>query len=360
MAKRDYYEVLGIPKDATEEDIKKAYRQKAKESHPDLHPNDHKAEERFKEINEANEVLSDAQKRAQYDRFGHDGPAMQGFGGGGAGGAGGFQGFDGFGDIGDIFSSLFGGGTGARTSRGNGPAPGDDLRYDMTITFEDAAFGVQKSFEFYRNENCDTCHGSGAKPGTTAKTCPTCNGAGQVRTSGGFMTTVRTCPTCRGEGKIVSDKCPDCQGTGRVRRKRKATIKIPAGIDNGQTIKLEDNGEPGLRGGSSGDLYVLISIKPHPLFKREGTTLKLDLDIGMVDAALGADIDVPTLKEPVKYRIPEGTQSGTVFRLKGYGIPNLHGTGKGDLMVRVQVQIPKKLSARQKELLRQFDQTSKK
>ncbi len=357
MAKRDYYEVLGVPKDASEEDIKKAYRKKAKESHPDLHPNDHKAEERFKEINEANEVLSDAQKRAQYDRYGHDGPHMQGFGGGGAGG---FQGFDGFGDIGDIFSSIFGGGMGGRAARSNGPVPGNDLRYDMTITFEEAAFGVQKSFEFYRNENCDTCGGSGAKPGTTAKTCPTCGGSGQVRSGGGFMVTVQTCPNCRGEGKIVAEKCADCQGSGRVRKKRKATIQVPAGIDSGQTIILNGNGEPGQRGGPNGDLYVRIAVKPHPRFQREGTTLKLDMDISMVEAALGADIEVPTLKESVKYRIPEGTQSGTVFRLKGYGIPSLRGSGKGDLMVRVQVQIPKKLNNRQKELLRQFDETLKK
>ena len=355
MAKRDYYEVLGVNKDASDDEIKKAYRKKAKESHPDLHPNDHKAEERFKEINEANEVLSDAKKRAQYDRYGHDGPNMQGFGG-----AGGFQGFDGFGDIGDIFSSIFGGGMGGRGSRSNGPVPGNDLRYDMTITFEEAAFGAQKSFEFYRNENCETCHGSGAKPGTSAKTCPTCNGAGQVRSGGGFMVTVHTCPTCHGEGKIVSDKCETCKGSGSVRKKRKATIKIPAGINPGQTIVLNGNGEPGRRGGPNGDLYVRISVKPHPVFKRDGTTLAMDMDISMVQAALGADIQVPTLKEPVKYRIPEGTQSGTVFRLKGYGIPNLRGSGKGDLMVRVKVQIPKKLSSKQKNLLRQFEQTVKK
>jgi len=357
MAKRDYYEILGVPRDASEEDIKKAYRKKAKESHPDLNPNDHKAEERFKEINEANEVLSDAKKRAQYDRFGHDGPNMQGFGGGGGGG---FQGFDGFGDIGDIFSSIFGGSMGGRSTRGNGPVPGNDLRYDMTITFEEAVFGTQKSFDFYRNESCGTCKGSGAKPGATVKTCPTCNGTGQVRTSSGFMMTVHTCPNCHGEGKIVSEKCADCQGTGRVRRKRTATLRIPAGIDSGQSIKLEGNGEPGLRGGPNGDLYVRISIKPHPQFRREGTTLKLDLNISMTDAALGADIHVPTLRESVKYRIPEGTQSGTVFRLKGYGVPNLHGSGKGDLMVRVQVQIPKKLNNRQKDLLRQFNETLKK
>ncbi|HPJ02734.1 MAG TPA: molecular chaperone DnaJ [Candidatus Limiplasma sp.] len=355
MAKRDYYEVLGVPKDASDDDIKKAYRKKAKESHPDLHPNDHKAEERFKEINEANEVLSDAKKRAQYDQFGHDGPNMQGFGGG----AGGFQGFDGFGDINDIFSSFFGGGMGGRGSRRDGPVPGDDLRYDMTITFEEAAFGVQKSFEFYRNENCDTCGGSGAKPGSTTKTCPTCNGAGQVRSGGGFMVTVHTCPTCHGEGKIVSEKCQDCSGSGRVRRKRKATIKVPAGINPGQTIVLNGNGEPGKRGGPNGDLYVRISVKPHPVFKRDGTTLMMELDITMVQAALGADIEVPTLKEPVKYRIPEGTQSGTVFRLKGYGIPHLRGSGKGDLMVTVRVNIPKKMTNRQKDLLRQFASAGK-
>ena len=356
MAKRDYYEVLGVSKDASDDDIKKAYRKKAKECHPDLNPDDHKAEERFNEINEANEVLSDAKKRAQYDRYGHDGPNMQGFGGG----AGGFQGFDGFGDIGDIFSSIFGGGMGGRATRANGPVPGDDLRYEMTITFEEAAFGAQKSFEFYRNENCEACKGSGAKPGTSAKTCTTCNGAGQVRASNGFMTTVRTCPTCQGEGKIVADKCSACKGSGTVRRKRKATIKIPAGINSGQTIILNGNGEPGRRGGPTGDLYVRISVKPHSVFKRDGTTLRMDLDISMVQAALGADIQIPTLKESVKYRIPEGTQNGTVFRLKGYGIPNLHGSGKGDLMVRVQVQIPKKLNNKQKDLLRQLAQTMKK
>jgi len=357
MAKRDYYEVLGVSKDATDDDIKKAYRKKAKECHPDLHPNDHKAEERFKEINEANEVLSDAKKRAQYDRFGHDGPNMQGFGGGGAGG---FSGFDGFNDIGDIFSSIFGGGMGGRTSRSNGPVPGNDLRYDMTITFEEAAFGTQKSFEFYRNENCETCKGSGAKPGTSAKTCPTCKGAGQVRTGGGFMVTVHTCPTCHGEGKIVEEKCSACQGTGHVRRKRKATVKVPQGIDNGQTLILRGNGEPGLRGGPNGDLYVRISVKPHPRFKRDGTTLKLNLDISMVQAALGADIEIPTLKESVKYRIPEGTQNDTVFRLKGYGIPNMRGSGKGDLMVRVRVKIPKRLNGKQKNLLKQFDEITRK
>jgi len=356
MAKRDYYEVLGVPKDASDDDIKKAYRKKAKECHPDLHPHDHQAEERFKELNEANEVLSDAKKRAQYDRFGHDGPNMQGFGGGGAGG---FSGFDGFNDIGDIFSSIFGGGMGGRTSRSDGPVPGNDLQYNMTITFEEAVFGTQKSFEFYRNETCETCKGSGAKPGTSAKTCPTCKGAGQVRTGGGFMVTVHTCPTCHGAGKVVEEKCADCQGTGRVRRKRKATVKVPAGIDNGQTLILHGNGEPGMRGGPNGDLYVRISVKPHASFKREGTTLKLDLDISMVQAALGADIEIPTLQEPVKYRIPEGTQNGTVFRLKGHGIPKLGGVGKGDLMVRVRVLIPKRLNGRQKELLKQFDQITK-
>lgn len=351
MAKRDYYEVLGVKKDASAEEIKSSYRKKAKECHPDLHPNDKGAEERFKELNEANEVLSDAQKRARYDQFGFDGPQM---GGGGAGGFGGFEGFSGMGGFDSIFDQLFGGGMGGGARR-NGPEQGNDLRYDLTITFEEAAFGCEKSFDFNRNETCETCHGSGAKAGTQAQTCPTCKGSGQVRSGGGFMVTVRTCPTCRGEGKIVKDKCTACQGSGMQRKRRTAKVKIPAGIDNGQSIIMNGQGESGLRGGPNGDLYIRVTVKPHKLFRREGNNLYLDMPISITQAALGADIDIPTLKKPVKYRIPEGTQSETDFRLKGYGLPSLRSSVTGDLIVRVRVEVPKRLNEKQKELLRQFE-----
>ena len=354
MAKRDYYEVLGVPKTATDAEIKSAYRKKAKECHPDLHPNDHTAEERFKELSEANEVLSDADRRSRYDQFGFDGPNMQGFGG--AGGAEGFGGFNGFGDFGSIFDTIFGGGGGG-AGRRQGPSQGDDLRHDITITFEEAVFGSQKTFEFVRNEHCETCHGTGAKPGTTPQTCPTCKGAGQVRQGGGFMVTVRTCPTCHGEGKIVKDKCATCSGTGHVRKKRTATFKIPAGIDNGQTIVMSGQGEPGSQGGPNGDLYVRVTVRPHKLFQRDGTTLKLDMPITLSQAALGADLEVPTLKEKVKYRIPDGTQNDAEFRLKGYGVPNLRGGGTGDLVVRVKVEVPKRLNDKQKKLLQELEES---
>ncbi len=357
MAKRDYYEVLGVPKTASDAEIKSAYRKKAKECHPDLHPNDKGAEERFKELNEANEVLSDADKRARYDQFGFDGPNMGagqgGFGGfdfSGFGGAGGMGGFD------SIFDQIFGGGMGGGQRR-QGPQQGNDLRYDMTVTFEEAAFGCEKSFDFYRNENCETCGGSGAKAGTQPQTCPTCKGSGQVRTGGGFMVTVRTCPNCRGEGKIVKDKCASCNGTGHIKKRRTATVKIPAGIDNGQSIVMNGQGEPGLRGGPNGDLYIRVTVRPHKLFKREGTHLRMEMPISITQAALGAEVDVPTLKEPVKHRIPEGTQSGDEFRLKGYGIPDLRTGNKGDIIVRVRVEVPKRLNDKQKELLRQLEES---
>ena len=329
MSKRDYYEVLGVAKGASDAEIKSAYRKKAKECHPDLHPNDKSAEERFKELNEANEVLSDPDKRSRYDQFGFDGPNMQnGFGGGGFGGFGGAEGFGGFDSI---FDQIFGGGMGG--SRRQGPEQGNDLRHDISISFEDAAFGCEKSFDFMRSENCETCHGSGAKPGSSAQTCP----------------------TCRGEGKIIKDKCTSCQGSGRVRKRRTATVKIPGGIDNGQSIVLNGQGEPGARGGPNGDLYVRVTVKPHKVFRRDGTTLLLDLPISMTQAALGADIDVPTLKKPVKYRIQEGTQNDAEFRLKGYGLPSLRGGGTGDLLVHVRVEVPRKLTEKQKELLRQLE-----
>ena len=352
--KRDYYEVLGVSKTATADEIKQAYRRKAKECHPDLHPDDKTAEERFKELNEANEVLSDPDKRARYDQFGFDGPNM------GAGGAGGnpFGGMD-FGGMGfdSIFDQIFGGGMGT-TSRRQGPVQGADLRYELRITFEEAASGCEKSFDFYRNENCQTCHGSGAKPGTEPVTCQTCHGTGQVRSGGGFMVTVRTCPTCGGTGKVIQDKCTSCGGSGRTRVKRTATVKVPAGIDNGQTIVMNGQGEPGLRGGPNGDLYINVIVKPHKLFRRDGYDLRLDFPISFTQAALGADVEVPTLNGPVKYHIPEGTQNDQEFRLKGSGIQRLNGVGKGDLIAKVRVEVPRKLNDKQKDLLRQFEETT--
>ncbi len=353
MAKRDYYEVLGVSKDASEAEIKSAYRKKAKECHPDLHPNDKNAEERFKELNEANEVLSDPEKRKRYDQFGFDGPQM----GGGSGGAGGFD-FSGFGGMGgfeSIFDTFFGGMGGS--ARRAGPVQGNDLQHRITITFEEAAFGCEKSVDFFRNENCDACGGTGAKPGTQPQTCPTCKGSGQVRTGGGFMVTVRTCPTCHGEGKIIKDRCQSCGGTGRVRRKRSLKLRIPAGIQDGVSLVKRGEGEPGMRGGPAGDLYITVTVKPHRLFKRDGNNILLDMPISITQAALGAEIDVPTLEKPVKQRIPEGTQTGTQFRIKGQGIPSLKNGLKGDLILTVHVEVPRKLNERQKDLLRQLEQS---
>ena len=353
MAKRDYYEVLGVSKDASEAEIKSAYRKKAKECHPDLHPNDKNAEERFKELNEANEVLSDPEKRKRYDQFGFDGPQM----GGGSGGAGGFD-FSGFGGMGgfeSIFDTFFGGMGGS--ARRAGPVQGNDLQHRITITFEEAAFGCEKSVDFFRNENCDACGGTGAKPGTQPQTCPTCKGSGQVRTGGGFMVTVRTFPTCHGEGKIIKDRCQTCGGTGRVRRKRSLKLRIPAGIQDGVSLVKRGEGEPGMRGGPAGDLYITVTVKPHRLFKRDGNNILLDMPISITQAALGAEIDVPTLEKPVKQRIPEGTQTGTQFRIKGQGIPSLKNGLKGDLILTVHVEVPRKLNERQKDLLRQLEQS---
>ena len=350
--KRDYYEVLCVDKNASADDIKRAFRRKAKECHPDLHPDDKEAEERFKELNEANEVLSDPDKRARYDQFGFNDPAMGGnpF----AGGAGGFD----FGGMGfDSIFDMFTGGMGG-ASRRQGPQQGNDLRYDLRITFEEAAKGCTKSFDFYRNENCEACKGTGAKPGTSPVTCQMCHGSGQIRQSGGWMTTVRTCPTCGGTGKVIQEKCSSCGGSGRTRVRRTATVKVPAGIDNGQTIIMNGQGEPGLRGGPSGDLYINVIVKPHKLFKRDGYDLHLDLPISFTQAALGAEIDVLTLDGSVKYKIPEGTQTDTEFRIRGAGIQQLRSSSKGDLVIHVRVEIPKRLTEKQRELLRQFDETT--
>ena len=351
--KRDYYEVLGIDKNATDEDIKRAYRKKAKECHPDLHPNDKEAEARFKELNEANEVLSDPDKRARYDQFGFDGPDM----GGGAGGNpfGGMD-FSGMGGMGDIFDQLFNGGMGGSAqARRNAPRQGNDVRYELRLTFEEAAKGCHKSVEFYRDENCATCGGSGAKPGTQPQTCSMCKGTGQIRQSGGWMTTVRTCPACGGSGKVIKDKCSSCGGSGRVRMRRTLELDVPAGVDDNIVLSKRGQGEPGANGGPNGDLLIQITVKPHKLFRREGTNLRLEVPISFTQAALGAEIDVPTLDGSVKYTIPEGTQTDTEFRIRGKGIQQLGSNNKGDLIFKVRVETPRRLTEKQRELLRQFD-----
>jgi len=348
--KRDYYEVLGVSKGASDDEIKRAYRKKAKECHPDLHPDDKEAVERFKELNEANEVLSDPQKRARYDQYGFEDP-MSGMGGGNP-----FSGGFDFG-MGDIFDQLFNGGMG-RSSRNQGPVRGNDLQYELWVTFEEAAKGCEKKYQFYRNEICDTCHGTGAKPGTTPVTCATCKGTGQIRQSGGWMTTVRTCPSCGGSGKTVKEKCSGCGGSGRIRKQRTATIKVPAGINDGQSLYQTHEGEPGLRGGENGDLYTVVRVKPHKLFKRNRDDLVCDFPISFVTATLGGEVQVPTLSGPIKYKIPEGTQPGTEIRIKGQGIQHLGRSGKGDLVLTVKVEIPKRLNNRQKDLLKQFEETT--
>lgn len=356
MDKRDYYEVLGVAKTATDDEIKKAYRTLAKKYHPDLNGGDKDCEAKFKEVNEAYEVLSDPQKRARYDQFGHEDPRAGGAGGGYGDFTGGFGGgFD------DIFSAFFGGGFGGGGQRARGPQRGDDLRYDLTITFEEAAFGCEKEISVTRDENCEECGGTGARKGTQPTQCPTCHGTGQVQsfvnTPIGRVSNVRVCDACHGQGTIINDPCPKCSGRGRVRRNRKITIKIPAGIDNGMQIPLRKQGEPGLRGGENGDLYIFVTVKPHKLFTRENYDLYCDVTVSFTQAALGGEIDVPTLNGMIKHNLPEGTQPGTVIRLRGQGIQNLRGAGKGDLYIKVNVEIPRKLTDKQKELLRQFDET---
>lgn len=356
MDKRDYYEVLGVAKTATDDEIKKAYRTLAKKYHPDLNGGDKDCEAKFKEVNEAYEVLSDPQKRARYDQFGHEDPRAGGAGGDYGDFTGGFGGgFD------DIFSAFFGGGFGGGGQRARGPQRGDDLRYDLTITFEEAAFGCEKEISVTRDENCEECGGTGARKGTQPTQCPTCHGTGQVQsfvnTPIGRVSNVRVCEACHGQGTIINDPCPKCSGRGRVRRNRKITIKIPAGIDNGMQIPLRKQGEPGLRGGENGDLYIFVTVKPHKLFTRENYDLYCDVTVSFTQAALGGEIDVPTLNGMIKHNLPEGTQPGTVIRLRGQGIQNLRGAGKGDLYIKVNVEIPRKLTDKQKELLMQFDET---
>ncbi len=354
--KRDYYEVLGLQKGASAEEIKKAYRKLAKANHPDLHPGDKAAEERFKEINEAYEILSDDDKRAKYDQYGHAAfDPSAGFGGGG--GFDGFGGFGGFGDLGDIFGDIFGFGGGTR-SNPNAPRRGENIRATVSISFEEAAFGCKKDVTVARIEQCADCKGSGCAPGTTPEVCPDCKGSGTVRTTQrtpfGMAQSTGPCPKCRGTGRIIHQPCPTCRGMGSVRRQHKVNVSVPAGIDDGQTISLRGQGSAGMNGGPQGDLLVSVIVRPHARFERDGNSVLLQQDISYAQAALGAEIEVPTLDGRVKLTIPEGTQPGAVFRLRGKGIPFLRGGGRGDQFVSVNVSVPKNMTGQQKELLRQF------
>ena len=353
--KRDYYEVLGVSRSATQDEIKKAFRKITKENHPDLHPGDKACEERFKEANEAYEVLSDEDKRKKYDQFGHAAfDPSAGYG------AGGFEGFGGFGDLGDIFGDIFGGfgGFGGQTRNPNAPRKGDNVRVSVNISFEEAAFGCEKELSVPRIEQCPDCKGTGCAPGTTPEICPDCKGSGTVRTTQrtpfGMAQSTAPCQKCRGTGKIIHQPCKSCRGMGSVRRQHKISVNIPAGIDDGQAISLHGQGNEGANGGPAGDLLVSVIVRPHARFERDGNSVLLLQDISYAQAALGAEIEVPTLDGPVKLTIPEGTQPGSTFRLRGKGIPYLRGSGRGDQFVTVSVKVPKGLTGSQKELLRQF------
>jgi len=355
--KRDYYESLGLNKDASDAEIKKAFRQQAKKFHPDVNPGNSRAEARFKEINEAYEVLSDSDKKARYDQFGHAGVDPN-FGGGSpfGGGFGGFGGMD-F-DLGDIFGSIFGGGSASSSRSRNAPRKGERVRAGVLISFEEAAFGCEKEVNIQRVESCDDCSGTGCKKGTTAEKCPECSGRGvvttQQRTPFGVMQSTVDCPKCNGRGKIIHQPCEKCKGLGMVRRNRNITVNIPGGIDNGQTISMRGQGSAGVNGGEAGDLYVTVTVKRHEMFERDGTSVILSIPISFVQAALGAELEVPTLDGNVKYTVPAGTQTGSVFRLKNKGIQNLRGSGRGDQYITVNVDVPKSLNHEQKDLLIKF------
>ena len=350
--KRDYYEVLGLEKTASDGDIKKSYRTLAKENHPDLHPGDTAAEARFKEIGEAYAVLSDEEKRSKYDQFGHAAfdPSMGGSG---------FGDMD-FGDIfGDIFGGIFGGG---RQRRPNAPTQGESLKTSVVVSFEEAAFGCEREINLSRVENCETCHGTGCAEGTTAEVCGTCHGSGMIRQQQrspfGMIASSAPCPNCSGKGKIIHQPCPTCRGNGAVRAPRKITANIPAGIDHGQTIRLGGMGNAGTNGGPPGDLLVVVGVREHEFFERQGTSVLFELPISFAQAALGDEVEVPTIDGNVKYTIPAGTQTGSVFRLREKGIPNIRGRGRGDQLITVTVSTPTKLSEEQKELLRKFAELS--
>lgn len=356
--KRDYYEVLGVAKGASDDEIKKAYKKMARKYHPDLNPGDKDAEEKFKECNEAYEVLSDPDKKARYDQFGHAGVDPN-FGAGGYGGA--YSGDFDFGDLGDIFGSFFGGSGfgGRRRADPNAPRRGDDIRTSVTIDFREAAFGRDMDLGIDRMEGCVTCGGSGCAPGTSPETCPDCKGTGQVQmrrqTPLGVMATSAPCARCGGKGKIIHQPCKDCRGMGAVRRHRTIQASIPAGIDHGQTISLRGQGHAGRNGGPAGDLLIAISVRPDPVFRREGTSVYCEIPITFPQAVLGADLEVPTIDGKVRYDLPKGTQTGTTFRLKGKGIPFLQGRGgRGDQFVTVRIETPRDLTKDQEELLRRF------
>ncbi len=352
--KRDYYEVLGLSKGASEDEIKKAYRKLAKQYHPDMNPGDKVAEGKFKEVNEAYDVLSDPDKKGKYDQYGHAAfdPAS-GFGGG----AGGFGGFDGF-DISDIFSSFFGGGS---SRRPNGPVRGDDVRLRVTHSFEEAVFGCKKEVQYQRIQKCPDCNGSGAAKGTSAKQCPDCGGRGQVnvqqRTPFGVMQTSKTCDRCRGSGKIIDTPCKNCRGGGYVRATKKLEVSIPAGIDDGQGIALRGEGSDGRNGGPAGDLTISVNVRPHAFFERDGYDIYCDVPVTFADAALGADLQVPTIDGSETLHIPEGTQTGTTFTLKNKGVQVVNSKNRGNMYITVVVEVPKGLNGKQKDLLRQFHES---
>jgi len=352
--KRDYYEVLGVAKNADEAEIKKAYRRMAMKLHPDRNPDDPKAEEKLKAVNEAYEVLSDTQKRGAYDQFGHAGVNSQ-FGGG----QGGPQDFGNFSDIfSDVFGDIFGGaGGGARGGRRNGPQRGSDLRYNLEMTLEDAVRGGEKKIRIPVLEKCEPCNGSGAKAGSKPVTCNTCGGIGQVRMQQGFFSVQQTCPNCRGRGTIISDPCTSCHGQGRKEESKTLSVKIPPGVDTGDRVRLSGEGEAGPNGGPSGDLYVQVAVREHDVFKREGKDLYCEVPISIIDATLGGELEVPTLDGKIKLKVPEGSQTGKLFRLRGKGVAPVRGGAAGDMLCRVVIETPVNLNKHQKDLLREL-QTS--
>ena len=354
MAKKDYYEVLGVNRDASEDDLKKSYRKLAMKWHPDRNPDNPRAEEHFKEAKEAYEVLTDAQKRAAYDQFGHAGVDPSAAGGAGAG-------FGGFGDaFGDIFGDIFGGGAAGGGRQRSTVFRGADLRYNLEISLEDAARGTETRIRIPALEECETCHGSGAKPGTQPTTCTTCGGHGQVRMQQGFFSIQQTCPRCHGTGKMVTNPCGTCSGSGRIKKHKTLAVKIPAGVDEGDRIRLSGEGEAGVNGGPSGDLYVVMQIKPHNVFTRDHNDLHCEMPVSFSIAALGGEIEIPTLDGYAKIKIPAETQTGKIFRLRGKGIKGVRSSSHGDLQCHVVVETPVSLTSRQKELLQEFEAISSK